>query len=88
MVRLITDAYVWADNIDILPDRPTSHEIRAIATSYAAFRQVSFDRILQLCHWQSSSVFTSRYLRDLHDLSFLSTIPVVAAGVGLPAQTK
>jgi hypothetical protein len=85
ITRLIIDAYTWGDKIDILPDRPTSHEIRAIATSYAAFRQVPFDKLLQMCHWQSASVFTSRYLRDLHDLSFLSSVPVVAAGVALPA---
>jgi integrase len=87
ITRLIIDAYTWADRIDILPDRPTTHEIRAIATSYAAFRQVPFDKLLQLCQWQSASVFTSRYLRDLHDLSFLSSVPIVAAGVALPALT-
>jgi hypothetical protein len=79
------DAYKWADPTLPLPGRPTAHEIRAIASSYAALRQVSIDHILTQCHWSNQSIFTSTYLRDFHDLSFISTVPLVAVNVPLPA---
>jgi hypothetical protein len=85
IAKTIAEAYQWAQMEDILPDRPTAHELRAIAASYAAFRQVALEHIFKLCQWQSPSVFTSRYLRDMHDLSFIGTVPVVAAGAAIPA---
>jgi hypothetical protein len=82
----IVHAYRWADPSQPLPDRPTAHEVRAIASSYAAMREVSLDHILQQCHWASQSVFTSTYLRDLHDTAFLASTPVVATSRVLPAS--
>jgi hypothetical protein len=81
----IVHAYRWADPEGPLPDRPSAHEVRAIASSYAAMREVSLDHILQQCQWSSQSIFTSTYLRDLHDTSFLVSTPVVAASRTLPA---
>lgn len=86
--KTIVEAYHWAQMENVLPDRPTAHELRAIASSYAAFRQVSLDHIFSLCQWHSSSVFTSKYLRDMHDLSFIASVPVVSAGVALAALHK
>jgi hypothetical protein len=79
----IVHAYRWADPEQPLPERPTAHEIRAIAASYAALREISLDHIIQQCHWGKQSVFTSTYLRDMHDLSFISTVPVVATSAAL-----
>jgi site-specific recombinase XerD len=86
MKILIVHAYRWADPEKPLPERPTAHEIRAIAASYAALREVSLDHILQQCHWGQQSIFTSTYLRDMHDLSFISSTPVVASSAVLPAS--
>jgi hypothetical protein len=83
MKIIIVHAYRWADPEQPLPGRPTAHEIRAIATSYAALREVSLDHIITQCRWGTHSVFTSTYLRDMHDLSFISTVPVVAAAATL-----
>jgi hypothetical protein len=82
----ITDAYRWADPTAPLPGRPTVHELRAIAASYAALRNVSMDHILRQCNWGSQSIFTSTYLRDFHDLTVLDVVPVVATTSVLPAQ--
>jgi hypothetical protein len=42
----IVHAYRWADPEQPLPERPTAHEIRAIAASYAALREISLDHII------------------------------------------
>jgi integrase len=81
----IVHAYRWADPSQPLPDRPTAHEVRAIASSYAAMREVSLDHILQQCQWSSQTIFTSTYLRDLHDTAFLASTPVVATSRIIPA---
>jgi hypothetical protein len=80
---LIVHAYRWADPEAVLPGRPTAHEIRAIAASYAALREVSLEHILTQCHWGSHSIFTSTYLRDMHDMQFISSVPVVAAATAI-----
>jgi hypothetical protein len=86
MKILIVHAYRWADPEKPLPERPTAHEIRAIAASYAALREVSLDHIIHQCHWGKQSVFTSTYLRDMHDLSFIANVPVVATTTAIPPQ--
>ena len=61
---------------------PRVHSIRGIATSSAFFRNWSIRSVLEAASWQSNTVFTSLYLRDLSfnsdGVHYLG--PFVAAG--------
>ena len=45
--------------------RVHGHQVRSMAASWAAARQVSMERILTSCSWKSHNTFTSFYLKDL-----------------------
>jgi hypothetical protein len=40
------------------------HEVRGLATSWAALNSVSMSAILKAAQWRGHSTFTSRYLKD------------------------
>ncbi len=45
--------------------RVSAHEVRAIATSLAAWRNVAIKDILKAAYWKSHNTFTDFYLRDM-----------------------
>jgi hypothetical protein len=47
------------------PFRVSAHGVRAIATSLAAWKNVSIKEILKAAHWKSHNTFTDFYLRDM-----------------------
>lgn len=61
-----------------------AHELREIATSWAAFSGVSTKDIMRAVFWRGNSTFVSYYLRDMaeheEDIYSLSTL-VVASSV-------
>ena len=61
---------------------PRAHSIRGIATSSAFFHNWSLRSVLEAASWQSNSVFTSFYLRDLQFVfeGVRSLGPFVSAG--------
>ena len=62
--------------------RLRAHDIRGVSTFVAFHRNWSFSAVLESATWNSSSVFSSFYLRDLqHEYDgLLSLGPFVAAG--------
>merc|ERR1712121_47109 len=67
IVRAIQTAYVAADKApeysQLLHVR--AHEVRALASSWDALKQVSFSDIMAACRWRSHSTFSDYYLRDI-----------------------
>jgi hypothetical protein len=57
------------------------HEVRALATSWATFKDVTLQEIMQAVEWKSHTVFSQFYPRDCWTLADgMSTLgPVVAA---------
>ena len=41
------------------------HDVRALSSSWAFFKNVSMENIMQSCSWKSHNTFTSFYLKDL-----------------------
>jgi hypothetical protein len=58
-----------------------AHEVRALAASWAYFKNSSIESILQACRWKSHNTFTNFYLRDMSLIrqDMLSLGPVVTA---------
>ena len=48
-----------------LPKATNPHEIRALSATMALHCNISMSNILQGCFWQSDSIFTNFYLRDV-----------------------
>ena len=65
--KTIKLAYMAADKIPELRQlyQVRAHELRALASSWDALKQVSFGDIMQACRWRSHTTFTDFYLRDL-----------------------
>ena len=42
-----------------------AHDLKALASSWAAFNNVSMDEICKACFWKGPGTFQDRYLRDL-----------------------
>ncbi len=74
-------AYAAADQIPELRKLHNirAHELRAIATSWDALKQISFSDILAACRWRTQTTFSDYYLRDLSciegDLLALRSVP-------------
>ena len=47
---------------------PRAHSIHGIATSSVFFRNCSLSSVLEATSWRSNTVFTSFYLKDVHDI--------------------
>jgi len=62
----------------------SAHEVRAISTSLAVWRNVSIKNILQAAHWKSHNTFTDYYLRDM----CASTKKLVKQGSGVVCVGK
>jgi integrase len=80
--KLIADAYQAAGSeVSSLVHRST-HEIRAVAASYAAFSNVSIEEILMECRWAQPSTFAKYYLRRVSGDSqgFKVLLPLQMAG--------
>ena len=59
----------------------TAHEVRAIATSWAQYKGVAMNEVLDAATWSSHSTFSQHYMRDCSVMAdgMLSIGPVVAA---------
>jgi hypothetical protein len=59
----------------------SAHEVRALATSWATYKGVTLQEIMQTVEWKYHTVFSQFYLRDYWTLADgMSTLgPVVAA---------
>lgn len=77
------------DEADIVYDNVTSHEVRAIATSWTYATQVALDDIMAAAFWRSSGVFQNSYLRDLTASAdgLYSLGPFVVAPQVIPTPT-
>jgi hypothetical protein len=47
----------------------SAHEVRAIATSLAAWKNVAIEEVLKAAYWRNHSTFTNYYLRDMSSTS-------------------
>ena len=81
ITKAIRLAYAAADKVPELRQlhRIRAHEARAIASSWDALKQVSFQDIMSACRWRAHSTFSDFYLRDLtsieDSLFALSKVP-------------
>jgi len=67
IVEAIKQAYISADAVEELRKvhRITAHEVRAVASSCDAWKNVSLADIMEACGWRSNTTFIDYYLRDL-----------------------
>ena len=58
-----------------------AHDVRAISSSWAFFKNVAMENIMQACSWKAHNTFTNFYLRDLSRIQgeMLSLGPIVVA---------
>ena len=65
--KAIKLAYMAADKVPELRELHgiRAHEVRALASSWDALKQVSFNDIMQACRWRNHTTFTDFYLRDM-----------------------
>lgn len=63
--QVIRFAYEYSDEEDLRLFSVSAHEVRALATSWAAFQGSSIASILEAAFWKANTTFTSHYLRDL-----------------------
>ncbi len=77
--RLIRLAYEATDTD--LPSSCRTHEVRALASSWALYNFVPFEDIMSAAYWRSSNSFYNCYLRNLsqHADALYAAPPVVAA---------
>ena len=59
-----------------------AHEVRAVAASWAFFKNVSVEDIMRTWSWRNHNTFTSNYLRDMTYIQdeMRRIGPVVCAG--------
>jgi hypothetical protein len=79
---VIVNAYqITSGDASSLLHRST-HEVRAVAASYAAFGSVTVEQILGNCRWSGRSVFAKHYLRRVSAESegFQMLLPLQLAG--------
>jgi hypothetical protein len=58
----------------------SAYEVRALATSWATYKGVTFQEIMQAVEWKSHTVFSQFYLRDSWTLADgISTLGLVVA---------
>ncbi len=92
IVQTIKLAYSMAEKDQLLAKMANikAHELRALATSWAAFSGVSTQDIMDAVFWRGSSTFISFYLRDMAeqegDIFTLGPIVVAASIVGKNCQ--
>ena len=85
----IAEAYQTApENATDLLYRST-HEIRSIAASLAAYSNVAIEDILRQCRWRAQSTFSTFYLKDVSGTSkdISQFLPLVVAGSVLPQKS-
>ena len=84
VVEVIRDSYSRTHSSrNLLRDAKISaHEVRALATSWASFKGVSIQEVVQAATWKSQSVFSDFYFRDCSTFAggMHSVGPIVAAG--------
>ena len=72
--RVIREAYAFAD-VPLPPVRRASHEVRALAASYAYMNNVALTDLLGAVGWSSSSTFAKHYLREVEPLTVQIRLP-------------
>ena len=82
---LLTMIYTKAgEDASVITGRST-HAIRAMASSWAFFKNVSIEEIMKSCSWKNQSTFASFYLKDLtlikDDLHVLGPLVVAQSAV-------
>ena len=72
--RDVNDDAYWLANV-------TAHEVRAIATSWAAYNNAPFEEIMQAADWSGDTTFTSFYSRAMaaHAEGLYDLGPIVSA---------
>lgn len=67
----VRQAYTSAGNSEFVRGLVgiSAHEVRAIATSWAAFNSAPVEDILKAAYWNSETTFTNFYLRDMSGFS-------------------
>ena len=63
--KAIKLTYQMAEQKPPILSKLKPHEIRAIATSLAAWKVVSIEQIVASCQWASQNTFTTFYMRDV-----------------------
>ena len=63
--RAVSESYKNASSDAMRLFKVKAHDVRAISSSWAFFKNVAVENIMQACSWKSHNTFTSFYLRDL-----------------------
>ena len=79
--KLIQLAYQWKDSA--VPENVSfhCHEVRGLASSWAAYNNVAIDEIMRAAYWRTPTTFHDHYLKHLAAFSdgFYSAGPLVVA---------
>ncbi len=83
-VKLIKEAYAAGSTSRVA--HVNTHEIRALASSWAIFNSVPFNEVMISAYWRSDNSFVSHYLRSRaqHADSLYAVGPIVAASAVIP----
>ena len=65
---LLKLVYELADEQSSFLTGRTTHAIRALASSWAFYKNVSVEQILRSCSWKNQTTFTSFYLKNLYQI--------------------
>ena len=63
IVSTIKQAYSSGDKT--YPDKPSAHDTRKLAVSWALFNGASIKEIMKAAHWSQENSFTNFYLKDV-----------------------
>ena len=64
-MKTIRYAYEHCDEPTAALSHAKAHDLRAMATSWNAHRNIALADILKSAQWQSQNTFTSFYLKDM-----------------------
>jgi hypothetical protein len=79
--KTVTLCYSLSKQEDIQVTGVKAHDVRGLAASWALFKNVSINAIMEACSWKSHNTFTNFYLKDLTRMqnNLLKLGPVTSA---------